>query len=201
MKIKKQKETSQKFFELQLIYSKLYKRFSQRNITISEIEMKLVETLVTFKKALQLVFRYHKHQRHIWFVGVSQNFQNELLKITKQHTIVPKSINLRSLIINETLTKSVVKNSSKEILNSRALFKPEMRPDLVVLFDDGENTQILVEKIVSAKIPLILLQNFQTNHIMSYNSLYQIKSDNQKLFIDNLFLILMNAALKRSDRN
>lgn len=143
MKIKKIK--FKQILKLHLLNSRVYEYSTKKNnlnlLTIAQV-------LSDLKKALSVIFQYHKAGKQILFIGVPKNLELKINKITN-HIAVPKNFNLQGVIVNNN--KQLLSKIAPKLLLPK-LFK---KPDLIVLFSHEKKQNIINESYV-AKVPIIL---------------------------------------------
>lgn len=198
MKIKKISKYKNKLLKLKLIQTKIYnKKQYLNNIKIEDIEYRL-------KKMFYIIYKYHIFNKRILFVGapLNINFQiKNLFKDTK-HIFIPKSVWVRGAISNKNscfkhLSKNKKVNSNKM---TELLFQLKKNIDLIVIFNELENKDILNESYVS-RIPIISL-NSNLNSLYSKTS-YKVPGNFQftsKKTRDNFFYSILTSTLKKGER-
>ena len=118
MKIRKLK--SKQILSLYLLKSKVYNQAISEDTFSSLSNSYLIETLASFKKALEIIFQYHVKNKLIVFVGVPENLRIKINKSTR-HTALSRYENFQKTVFNEFQDK-----------NS---FEKRKRPYLIVLID------------------------------------------------------------------
>ena len=179
MKIRKLK--SKQVLSLYLLKSKTYDSFiSKKNISSSFIKSYFSETLTSFKKALNIIFQYHKKNKLILFIGLPENLRIKINKSTR-HVALSKFANIKGVNFN------VAKNEN--------FSKHKKKPYLIILVDHINMDEIIKESYL-AKIPLICLngvsEKYSFNHINYKVSL----NHNQFQSLHNLFFVGLNFLFK-----
>jgi hypothetical protein len=108
-----------------------------------------VEILVSFKKALRIIFNYHLKKKLILFIGFPELLSFEINNYTR-HVSISKYENFSGGILNVSKYKSItvfVKNR----LRKQKLHK---KPSLIILLDHV-NANEIVEDSYLTKVPLI----------------------------------------------
>src|SRR5210317_2626208 len=116
MKIKKFK--SKQILKLHLLKSRVYEQIIKKKSSNVLNEMDLLQTITSFKKALQVIFQYHNADKRVLFVGVPKKLEVRINKQTK-HVAVSNVFNLQGIISNYSkniITRNIFKNNSKTIL-------------------------------------------------------------------------------------
>lgn len=177
MKLKKIVSQQSKLIRLQLIKFKIYKEnqsMIEENFQYSELYL---------KKALQIIYNYHFHNKNIFFIGLPLKIQRNYSKLFFQtsHSFIPKLIKIDGIITNKDL---------------RILNQIEQKPDLIVFFDKKIKYSVFKET-VKLKIPVITIT---TNIKLNENVLYSIYSNfyylNKRL--NNLYIYLFTSILKKA---
>lgn len=142
MKLKKLK-INQKFLELFLLKLRIYDQYNKHLKSISTNDVN--QTLVYFKKALKILFKFHTKNKKILFVGLKSSI---LKKINKEtiHMAMPSRVKLQNTLFNKTKFK----NNSKF-----SLLKLKKNPKLVIIFDKIDHYVSFVNEVYNAKIPII----------------------------------------------
>jgi len=193
MKVKKVK--SRQILKLHLLKSKVYESNAKKNSLRWLTGISLVHTISNFKKALQVIFQYHKMSKRILFIGVPSKLESKINQCTN-HVSVSDSFDLQRVVLksdNNVSSKTSSKTIKKSVPKS-LLPKLSRRPDLVVLFSHYKKESIISD-IRIAKIPLIIF-NEQNTLDVDYNvSGIKINSSlaNQK----NLFFLGLNFLFKK----
>lgn len=187
MKLIKIEKKFKKLFELYLIKHKIYEQPIKKNLP----DVSLTKTILNFKKALYLIFKYHKNNKKILFLGVPQNIKTQL-NIKTRHIAIPDVVSAQQFDL---------KNRIKE---SDSILLPGLHnnPELVVVFNQNNNKyQAIIKESLKFKIPLI---NFSAETSVRYwGQFYPVSNNNSSLsskHMNNIFFTVINAVLlkKRS---
>ena len=102
MKIKRIKKFQYTLLKLNLIKSQVYKKKIQNNYHDDVLNIKIEFIELHFKRALQIIYKYHMNQKKILFIGIPQNFQKKISKILKttKHVAIPQSIWINGILSN-----------------------------------------------------------------------------------------------------
>ena len=138
MKIRKLK--SKQILLLYLLKLEAHDKIVSKEISSFLIKSHLFEILIKFKQTLQVIFRYHKKNRSILFVGLPNIFRIKINNFTN-HRAFSKYFNFQ------------------RIDSDKSLFKGK-KPDLIVLIDHINIDSILKEKNYRTKTPLIYHKSF-----------------------------------------
>ena len=190
--LKNKKINSKHIFELQLIKSKTYAPFI-KSYSFKKPKLNLSNTIIDFKKALNIIFKYHKHNKRILFIGSPKIIEN-LINLNTIHSSVPDFFCLKNKItMNNHLYKNIKLN--KHFFNQKKflLSKIKKKPELVVVFNHNKKESIIKETSV-AKIPTIEFNSTgQQNQLNNnYNVLSRIAFNKNKN-IDNIFFAILNS--------
>ena len=102
MKIRKIQKFQYTLLKLNLIKSQVYKKKIRKNNhdDVLNIKTELIE--LHFKRALQIIYKYHMNHKKILFIGIPQNFQKKFSKILKntKHVAIPHSIWINGILSN-----------------------------------------------------------------------------------------------------
>ena len=187
--LKNKKINSKHIFELQLIKSKTYAPFT-KNYSFKKSKLHLSNTIIDFKKALNIIFKYHKHNKRILFIGSPKIIEN-LINLNTIHSSVPDFFCLRNKItINDHLYKNIKLNKHFFDQKKFLLHKIKKKPELVVIFNHDKKESIIKETSI-AKIPTIEFNSSEELN-NNYNVLSRIAFNKNKN-IDNLFFAILNS--------
>lgn len=197
MKIKKYIKFKYKLLKLQLIKSKIYEKKTENiedffNIVIEQTELQ-------FKKAINIIYKYHLNQKKIFFVGIPLNFQKQFSKILKKtkHLSIPESIWINGILSNnKAISQSFklkslkhIKKPNIKVKKIKPLFYINKKPDLIVLINPILEKNV-IEEANKLKIPIIALNsNLFNNFLISYKISGYFKLSNTKTF-KNICIIL-----------
>ena len=187
--LKNKKINSKHIFELQLIKSKTYAPFT-KNYSFKKSKLHLSNTIIDFKKALNIIFKYHKHNKRILFIGSPKIIEN-LINLNTIHSSVPDFFCLRNKItINDHLYKNIKLNKHFFDQKKFLLHKIKKKPELVVIFNHDKKESIIKETSI-VKIPTIEFNSSEELN-NNYNVLSRIAFNKNKN-IDNLFFAILNS--------
>ena len=187
--LKNKKINSKHIFELQLIKSKTYAPFT-KNYSFKKSKLHLSNTIIDFKKALNIIFKYHKHNKRILFIGSPKIIEN-LINLNTIHSSVPDFFCLRNKItINNHLYKNIKLNKHFFDQKKFLLHKIKKKPELVVIFNHDKKESIIKETSI-AKIPTIEFNSSEELN-NNYNVLSRIAFNKNKN-IDNIFFAILNS--------
>ena len=107
--LKDKKLNSKRIFELQLIKSKTYIPYI-KSFNFKKPKQNLTNNIIDLKRALNIIFKYHKYNKHILFIGSPTIIEN-LINLNTIHTSVSNHLYLKNkTIINNYLHKNVIFN-------------------------------------------------------------------------------------------
>lgn len=192
MKLHKNKKiNSRRLFELQLIKSKMYTHTKKKHS--NKLENDLSGLLIDFKKSINIIFKYHKNNKRILFIGSPQIFEN-LINSKTIHTAMPDFLDFRNkLTINSYISKTLKLN--KHLFNNKnfLLSKLKKKPELIVMFNHIQKESVIKETTL-AKIPIIEFNANRDRENWSYNYAVQGSMNiNKNKTIDNIFYIILNS--------
>lgn len=199
--MKLQKFKSKQILKLFLLKSRGY----ENNITNKKINEKvlthtnLTKTLTNLKKALQIIFKYHRSEKKILFIGLPKKLQFKINTLTK-HVAVPESFDLQFFFSNNNLNSLKSDKNLKLTLNEfevQDLFlKLKRKPDLLVFVTENKNA---IYESYKHKLPMIFfgyskdLKNVWT--INSYR-VSDIKNNLSEILNQDLFFASFNFLFK-----
>ena len=200
MKLIKNKINSKKIFELHLIKSKTYEQPMKKKTLKGSPDVTISDIMVNFKKSLNIIFKYHKNNKRILFIGNPKVIETKI----NSSTIHTSITNYDNTSINGIITNKFIANSVKlnKYLftndNKFILSKLKKKPELVVIFKPSHNNNLIKESLV-AKIPVIEFNyNVKKNN---WNYTYNVPGNlnlTENKIIDNIFFIIFNSLLNRS---
>ena len=199
MKLIKNKINSSKIFKLHLIKSKTYEQPTKKTLK-GEPDTIICDIMINFKKSLDLIFKFHKNNKRILFIGNPKVIEDKINKNTIHTSIsnydkntLNKVIAINSLIENSVrLNKHLFKNN--KFILSKLLKKPE----LIVIFKEQKNNNLIKESTVS-KIPMIEFNCNLTRN--NWNCNYRVPGNlnlTENKIINNIYFIVLNSFLNRS---
>nr|YP_009687997.1 ribosomal protein S2 [Haslea nusantara]QDX17600.1 ribosomal protein S2 [Haslea nusantara] len=193
MKIRKVNKN--KLIQLNILKSKLHKKFQ-----LNSIKSTSNQTELYLKKSAQIIYRYHVANKRILFLGFPPNLQL-LLKKTK-HLLIPDSSWLNGIITNQILqfNYSLTKQQKRlpfKIVKLLLLLKK--RIDLIVVFNLDKNINAIQEGY-SARIPIIGgVTNLEIKEDkITYKMVSELKYIEDKQFSNNFFVSMIKMVLKKS---
>lgn len=199
MKLKKLQ--FKQILKLHLLKYRTYEQPIKNNNFNLVTDLTLNQTIINFKRILQVIFQYNNITKRILFVGLPQKLELKINKLTN-HVAVSKDFNLQGIISNNNSKENLlnIKQDSKHKFNFKFLLPKLLskKPDLVVLVSHDKKHNILKECFV-AKVPVI---NFETKDnskdIWSiYSHKVQLNNNNLNLVHHkNLFFIGLNFLFK-----
>ena len=90
MKLEKTKIKSKRLFELHLIKSKIYEQPIEKSILKHLPDVNVANIMLHFKKALQVIFKYHSNDKRILFIGTPTVIET-ILNQKSNHLALSKS--------------------------------------------------------------------------------------------------------------
>ena len=199
MKTKKFK--FKQLLKLHLLKSRIYENPIKKTNFNDLTNTNLDQILVSFKKALQVIFQYNQIDKRILFVGLPSKLEVRINSMT-QHIAVSASFNIQGIISNNKANSSVnVKKSSHKLVKCGSTFlSPKLmkKPDLIVLFGHEKSHSLIAEAWIG-KIPVIAFtDNNNLNPLLNQNS-YFINGNFKSIlttFDKNIFFIGLNFLFK-----
>lgn len=158
MKIKQFK--FKQILKLHLLKSRVYENFVKNKDSSFITDTNLTQIVFDFKKALQIIFKFHQSNKKILFVGLPQKLEKKINNLTN-HAAVPVEFDLQGVISNtNTINFKSKANKSYFSKSFAKLLLPKLskQPDLVVLVSSTKSQTIISESYV-AKVPLIVFNN------------------------------------------
>ena len=201
MKIKKFK--SKQILKLHLLKSRVYEQIIKKKSSSSFNEMDLLQTITSFKKALQVIFQYHNAEKRVLFIGVPKKLEFRINKLTK-HAAVSSVFNLQGIISNysKNHTTGNIFNNKVKMTSLKSLeLKLSKKPDLIVLFSH-EKKENLISESYFAKIPLIIFNADSTSRNI-VDTFYKVPGNENNLMTtsnQNLFSMGLNFLFKVSKK-
>jgi len=200
MKLEKAKIKYKRLFELHLIKSRIYEQSIEKNMSKNLPDVNLSNIMLNFKKALQVIFKYHSNNKRILFLGVPKVIETTLNAQTN-HTALSNSFNVKKLQLSKSIKNSI--RFSARIAGTEktsALPKLTTKPDLLVIFDqsllDSKYEGIIKEAYV-ARIPVIKFNDASQERYRKhcYGIPGNFNSASTKI-VDNIFFTIINSMLK-----
>nr|YP_005090338.1 ribosomal protein S2 [Phaeodactylum tricornutum]ADY18514.1 ribosomal protein S2 [Phaeodactylum tricornutum] len=135
---------------------KLLKTQAYRNTA----NLKIEDTEYRIKKALHVIYKYHKHNKRILFVGTPSNAHKEIKQLLKEtkHVLISESIWTNGCITNQDASFDPLLKSQNPADKIRAeiIFQLRKKSDLIVILNVLKNRDALKEGYLS-KTPIISL--------------------------------------------
>jgi len=188
MKIKKL-IIHQKLLELYLIKLRTYEQYDKKIKNIANININ--QTLIHFKKSLRIIFKYHKKNKRILFLGLNGLILKKINKETN-HSAISSKIKLQGLISNKLNFKE-----------KDSLFVKK-KPNLIVIFNEIETYNSVIIESAQAKIPTITFgaHTNRNKNAFLYNIHTNIKFllHNKKIFYNCLKFLFKKTIVLQSKK-
>lgn len=158
MKINKFK--FKQILKLQLLNSRAYEYAAQKANSGLSADFSLTQTISDFKKALHIIFQYHKANKKVLFIGTPKKLETKINRLTP-HIAVDQNFELQGVISNnwKSLKFEKIKKQSISKIDFKSLIpKLSKKPDLVVLLTH-ENPQTIISESNIAKAPVIIFES------------------------------------------
>lgn len=129
-----------------------------QNLNFSIKNLFVVETDI--KKKLLIIFKYHKNNKKIMFVGMS----NENFEKKSNHLFLPSYYWVNGLLSNKTVAFKYIKTRliSSASNNLKNYVSLKIKPDLIVLFNT-DYEEIIIKEAVDLKVPVLILSEKNSN--------------------------------------
>ena len=198
MKLKKILKLRSKLIKIGLIKLHLVPKHTDK----FNLNNKLDQLEVYFKKILTIIFQYHVNRKKILFLGVNKKIQKKFKKKIKRtkHIFFPEHYWIRGLLTNypnffksfKSKKNSSVYNAIKNRqLNKYLLFRK--KPHLIVIFNQTPQP-LIINEAIKLKIPIITL-NFEM--IINNMTFYHLPGNTNFLSGKNhMILLFLNSILK-----
>lgn len=199
MKIKKVVNFKYKLLKLKLIKSRIYKAKAKNNGPKLLSTFMLEQVEFHLKKKLQIIYEYHTNGKEILFVGFPEFFNKRITKIldSTNHSVIPAYLWINGILSNKIAIfrylnhKRVKQTKIKKSSNVNVLLTIKKKPDLIVIYDEKSNQNIMNETR-KTKIPVIsLTSNF-------YRSNFIFVNENK---FSDIFSSCLHSIFKKSDKN
>jgi len=157
MKIKNSK-INQKLFELYLIKARTYEHYDKKIKDV--VNISIAQTLLNFKKTLRIIFKFHRKNKKILFLGLNGLILKKINKETN-HIAIPSKVKLQGRILNK------LKFNKKDLL-----LKQKTSPSLIVIFNEIETYSYVLNESFKYKIPTITFgknNNRNSSNMFLYN--------------------------------
>lgn len=189
--MKVQKIKVKQLFKLNLLKSKVYEKSVKKNPLNKPIDCTLNQIIIDIKKALQVIFQYHKAKKQILFIGLPFKIEQKINRLTI-HSAISNSFDVQGLISN-FVSKSYAQNEKLDQNSKILLPKLLKQVNLIVLFEHRKNKSVVLES-KTAKIPLIVFGE------INESTLYSIKGNFKNVLNsinENIFCIGLNFLFKK----
>jgi ribosomal protein S2 len=181
MKIKNLK-INQKLLELYLIKLRTYEQYDKKVKDVTNVSIS--QTLINFKKTLRIIYKFHKKNKRILFLGFNGIIFKKINKETN-HVALPSKIKLQGIIFNKLKLNEKI-----------SLLKLKTFPNLIVIFNEITNNNSILTESFKYKIPTITFgKNTNRNNNMF---LYNIPANTEFLLNNkNLFYNCLKFLFKK----
>lgn len=186
-----------KLIKLQLIKFKVYKQFQD-----SANKNRVEDYELHFKKVLQVIYKYHYHNKKIFFIGLSQKIKKNYDKLWQNtnHLFIPESTWVKGILSNKVSTFKYLHQqvNTEKNTNLKTLFTVQQKPDLILIFDKEVESEAFQEAL-TLKIPIIAITNTLKR---KEKVLYSIYGNLQflKKKLSNIYVLLLNSILKKQTK-
>lgn len=178
MKIRELK--SKQILSLYLLKSKVYNQVTPKDVSNFSNKSYFIETLVSLKRVLQIIFQYHVKNKLILFIGLPENLRIKINKSTC-HVALSKYVSFQGVI------SGTFKNEN--------LFKGGKKPYLVVLVNHVNVNEVIKETYL-AKIPLICINSVCHKLSLSHVN-YKVSLNSDSFYsLHNLFFLGLSFLFK-----
>lgn len=195
MKIKQKRIEHKQILELQLLKSRVYEQYNKKSNSLDNIS--LTKILIDFKKVLKIIFKYHKKNKKILFVGITPSTLMKKINRTTNHIALPAEFKLKGFLSNNLKLKNqhiLIKTNNLHLLP-----KMNTKPDLIVMFNRLDSNNSILAESYLAKIPMITFGERQKKYSNFYS--YHVPGNLEFLFTNNsIFYICLNFLFKIQNR-
>lgn len=168
--------------KLHLLNSRAYEYAAQRVNSGFLTDFSLMQVISDFKKALHIIFKYHKANKRVLFVGVPKRLEEKINRRT-HHVAVDQNFELQGVISNNLSSSKFGKLATYSFprvhINS-LIPKLIKKPDLVVIFSHEKKQTLILESNI-AKVPVIIFESAKSLSTCKSNNLYTISSLGENL--------------------
>jgi len=199
MKLKKFK--FKQILKLHLLNSRAYEHALKKTNSGFLTDFNLIQIISDFKKALHVIFEYHRANKKILFIGAPKKLELKINRST-HHVAVDHNFELQGVISNNLksakFTKAGKQTFSKVYLKS-LIPKLSKKPHLVVLLSHEKNQNIIAESYV-AKVPVITFVSDSYSKTELGNGSYNLEGFSQNSTSTSeksLFFLGLNFLFKR----
>lgn len=140
--MKVQKIKVKQLFKLNLLKSKVYEKSVKKNPLNKSIDYTLNQIIIDIKKALQVIFQYHKAKKQILFIGLPFKIEQKINRLTI-HSAISNSFDVQGLISN-FVSKSYIQNEKLDQNSKILLPKLLKQVNLIVLFEHRKNKSVFL---------------------------------------------------------
>ena len=184
---------SKQILSLYLLKSKIYEQIIVKKTSNVLFRSCLIEMLVGFKKALQVIFNYHEKNKLILFIGLPESLRVKINK-SSMHIALSKDANIEGRLSDISKDNNLLHNSS---LGKTSLASLKKKPYLIVLVNHCNMDAIVKESYLS-KIPLICVNNDYEKKSFFYSNIYKV-SIGQNFFqvLNNFFFVGLGFLFKQ----
>lgn len=199
MKINKFK--FKQILKLHLLNSRAYEYAAQKTKIGLLTDFSLTQIISDFKKALHIIFEYHKANKKILFIGLPKKLELQINKLT-HHIAVDINFELQGVIsntIDSTKFAKIEKQSFSKVYVKSLVPKLLKKPDLVVILSHEKKQNIIAESNV-AKIPVIVFESKTSSLTSLSTNSYNLNGFGENLISSsekNLFVLGLNFLFKR----
>jgi ribosomal protein S2 len=190
MKMKRNKPLKNKLLKLQAL-----KLHSKRNI---KVDKNFTHIRSYLNKIFNIVYKYHKANKKILFLGFPFNFRHTL-KNTK-HKVIPRFLYFHGLLSKQESIHEVNKKKLKKFsLSTLKLLLKIKKIDLVVIYSQ-RNEAITIQESYSKQIPTITIskKKLYLNNKITYQSLGNFGLLSEKSGNSNFFLSFLKTVLTKT---
>ena len=197
MKLKKLKQ----ILELYLLNSRPYEHTVKNTSSDFLTSFNLIQIISHLKKALHIIFEYHRAHKKILFVGLPKKLEVKINKLT-HHIAVDSNFDLRRVISNSYTAVNSIKVENKlfsKVLTKSLIPKLSNKPDLIVFLLYEKKQNIIVKSNV-AKIPIMNFASVGCSRTDLNTKFYNIEDFSYKFistFDKSLFFFGLNFLFKR----
>jgi hypothetical protein len=168
--------------KLHLLNSRAYEHATQKANSGFLTDSSLTQVISDFKRALHIIFKYHKASKRILFVGVPKTLEEKINRRT-HHVAVDHNFELQGVISNNLSSSKfgkLAKQSLSKIYVRSLIPKLTKKPDLVVIFSHEKKQNLILESNI-AKVPLILFESAKSLSTRGLNNFYTVGSLGENL--------------------
>ncbi len=163
--------------KLHLLNSRAYEYATQKVNSGFLTDFSLTQVISDFKKALHIIFKYHKANKKVLFVGVPKKLEEKINRRT-HHVAVDQNFELQGVVSNNLSSSKfgkLAKHSLSKIYIKSLIPKLTKKPDLVVIFSHEKKPSLILESNI-AKVPVVVFESAKSLSIRESNNLYTVGS-------------------------